>query len=51
MGIIDRNGNGENHDVNRDVVIREATGAGYQLVQQLDWKRDGMDYFLVFTFQ
>ena len=51
VGIIDRNGNGENHDVNRDVVIREATGAGYQLVQQLDWKRDGMDYFLVFTFQ
>src|SRR5439155_16706579 len=36
VGIIDRNGNGENHDVNRDVVIREATGAGYQLVQQLD---------------
>ena len=49
VGIIDRNGNGENHGVNREVVIREAKEAGYLLDQQLDWKRDGMDYFLIFT--
>jgi len=47
VGIIERNGNGENHGVNRDVVIREATDAGYVVEQQLDWKHDGMDYFVV----
>ena len=47
VGIIERNGNGENHGVNRDVVIREATEAGYTVERQLDWKRDGMDYFLI----
>jgi SAM-dependent methyltransferase len=48
VGIIDRNGNGENHGVGRDVVIREAAEAGYILVSQYDFvKGDGMDYFLV----
>jgi len=47
VGIIDRKGNGENHGVNRDVVIREATEAGYLVEQKLDWKHDGMDYLLV----
>jgi cyclopropane fatty-acyl-phospholipid synthase-like methyltransferase len=47
VGIIDRMGNGENHGVNRDVVLREAMDAGYVAEQQLDWKRDGMDYFLI----
>ncbi|HXW93587.1 MAG TPA: class I SAM-dependent methyltransferase [Terriglobales bacterium] len=47
IGIIDRMGNGENHGVNREVVIREAMDAGYVAEQQLDWKRDGMDYFLI----
>ncbi len=50
MGIIDRNGNGEDHGVGRDVVIREAKEAGYSLLQQYDFvKGDKMDYFLVFT--
>jgi ubiquinone/menaquinone biosynthesis C-methylase UbiE len=49
VGIIDRNGNGENHGVGKDVVIREAKEAGYQLAGQYDFVKDGMDYFLVFT--
>jgi len=50
VGIIDRNGNGEDHGVGSDVVIREAQEAGYQLLEQYDFvKGDKMDYFLVFT--
>ena len=50
VGIIDRNGNGEDHGVGKDVVIREAKEAGYLLVEQYDFvKGDKMDYFLVFT--
>ena len=50
VGIIDRNGNGENHGIGSEVVIREAKEAGYRLVQQYDFvKGDDMDYFLVFT--
>jgi len=50
VGIIDRNGNGEDHGVGRDVVIREAKEAGYQLKEQYDFvKGDKMDYFLVFV--
>jgi hypothetical protein len=48
VGVIDRNGNGENHGVARDIVIREANAAGYQLLEQDDFVKDGMDYFLVF---
>jgi SAM-dependent methyltransferase len=49
VGIIDRNGNGENHGVNRDVVVREAEQAGYWLLGEYDFvKSDGDDYFLVF---
>jgi predicted methyltransferase len=49
MGIIDRNGNGKDHGINRSVVIKEAAQAGFALVEQYDFvKRDGMDYFLVF---
>jgi SAM-dependent methyltransferase len=48
VGIIDRNGNGEDHGVGRDVVIHEATEAGYRLLEQYDFvKGDKMDYFLV----
>jgi ubiquinone/menaquinone biosynthesis C-methylase UbiE len=48
VGIIDRNGTGEDHGVNRDVVLEEATQAGYRLLQQYDFvKGDKMDYFLV----
>jgi SAM-dependent methyltransferase len=49
IGVIDRNGNGENHGVSREVVIREANEGGYRLVQQYDFVKDGMDYFLVFS--
>jgi SAM-dependent methyltransferase len=49
VGVIDRNGDGTNHGVDRDVVIREMEGAGYKLLQQEDYKKDGMDYFLVFA--
>jgi SAM-dependent methyltransferase len=50
VGIIDRNGNGENHGVGREVVIREAKEAGYTLQDQYDFvKKDQMDYFLIFT--
>ena len=50
VGIIDRNGNGENHGIGSEVVIREAQQAGYRLLEHYDFvKGDDMDYFLVFT--
>jgi predicted methyltransferase len=48
VGVIDHNGDGENHVVARDGAIREAAAAGYQLLEQDDFVKDGMDYFLVF---
>lgn len=49
IGIIDRSGKGDDHGVSRDVVIQEATQAGYQLQEQYGFvKGDGQDYFLVF---
>jgi ubiquinone/menaquinone biosynthesis C-methylase UbiE len=50
VGVIDRNGNGEDHGVGHEVVIREAKEAGYKLIEKYDFvKGDKMDYFLVFT--
>lgn len=50
IGIIDRNGNGEDHGVSKEVVIREAAEAGYELHKFQDFvKGDEMDYFLIFT--
>ncbi len=49
VGIIDRNGNGENHGVQRNVVLKEAAEAGYELSGSHDFVKDGMDYFLVLT--
>jgi hypothetical protein len=50
LGIIDRNGNGTNHGVSREIVIQEAERAGYRLAKSYDFvKDDGMDYFLLFT--
>jgi ubiquinone/menaquinone biosynthesis C-methylase UbiE len=50
VGIIDRNGNGADHGVQKGVVIREAAQAGYKLTAQYDFvKGDKMDYFLVFA--
>src|SRR5204863_1405185 len=42
LGIIDKDGNGRNHGVNREVVIKEAAKAGFSLVDQYDFvKPDG----------
>jgi cyclopropane fatty-acyl-phospholipid synthase-like methyltransferase len=51
VGIIDRNGNGGDHGVQKDVVIREAGQAGYRLLEEHDdlVKADKVDYFLVFV--
>src|SRR5437868_6544305 len=50
VGIIDRNGNGEDHGIDRDTVIHEAGEAGYRMIGQYDFvNADKMDYFLVFT--
>jgi ubiquinone/menaquinone biosynthesis C-methylase UbiE len=50
VGIIDRNGNGEDHGVGKEVVLHEATDAGFKLLEQYDFvKGDKMDYFLVLT--
>jgi ubiquinone/menaquinone biosynthesis C-methylase UbiE len=50
VGIIDRNGNGEDHGIGSEVVIREAEEAGYRVSERYDFvKGDKMDYFLVFT--
>ena len=49
IGIIDRNGNGADHGLQRDIVIHEMTEAGYKLVAKYDFtKADGQDYFLIF---
>jgi cyclopropane fatty-acyl-phospholipid synthase-like methyltransferase len=52
VGIIDRNGNGEDHGVQKDVVVREAGQAGYRLIEEHDdmvKAEDRVDYFLVFV--
>jgi ubiquinone/menaquinone biosynthesis C-methylase UbiE len=49
IGVIDRNGNGEDHGIKPDVIVREASEAGYKLLEKYDFVKDGMDYFLVFS--
>jgi SAM-dependent methyltransferase len=50
VGIIDRNGRGDDHGLDQPVVVKELERAGYRLVASYDFiKPDGMDYFLVFT--
>jgi len=49
LGIIDRNGKGDDHGLDKEVVIKEAERAGFVLVNQYDFvKPDSVDYFLVF---
>ncbi len=49
VGIIDRNGNGDDHGIKKETVIDEAKRAGFSLKEEFDFvKDDGMDYFLVF---
>lgn len=48
IGIIDRNGNGEDHGIDKRVVEQEAVRAGYRLIGHYDFvKPDREDYFLV----
>jgi predicted methyltransferase len=50
VGIIDRNGNGTDHGLQREVVEREMGEAGYRLAASYDFtKADGQDYFLIFV--
>lgn len=49
IGIIDRNGTGDDHGIDKQKVIDEARLAGFILKEEHDFtKGDGMDYFLVF---
>ncbi len=49
LGIIDRNGKGDDHGIDKEKVIEEAKRAGFVLKEEFDFtKDDGMDYFLVF---
>jgi SAM-dependent methyltransferase len=49
LGIIDRNGEGDDHGLDAGKVIEEAERAGLVLVSQHDFvKPDRMDYFLIF---
>jgi ubiquinone/menaquinone biosynthesis C-methylase UbiE len=52
IGIIDRNGTGSgtDHGVPQATLEREMSEAGYQVVERYDFtKKDGQDYFLIFT--
>jgi len=50
LGIIDKNGKGNDHGLDADVVIKEAAQAGFKLAGQHDFvKGDKMDYFLIFV--
>ena len=52
VGIIDRNGSGDNHGLDMEKVVGEMKLAGFVLKDSYDFvKPDGMDYFLVFEIQ
>lgn len=49
VGIIDKNGSGDDHGIKKEVVVDEMKRAGFAKVDDYDFtKADGMDYFLVF---
>jgi predicted methyltransferase len=49
VGIIDREGKGDDHGIESKVVVEEMGRAGFELVATYDFvKPDKMDYFLVF---
>lgn len=49
LGIIDRDGNGDDHGIDRKTVIKEAEQSGFKFLEQHDFvKPDEVDYFLVF---
>jgi len=37
LGIIDRNGTGSDHGLDRDTVVSEARRAGFELIEQYDF--------------
>ena len=50
IGIIDREGDGDDHGIDPEVVKEEAARAGLEFVESYDFvKADRMDYFLVFA--
>jgi ubiquinone/menaquinone biosynthesis C-methylase UbiE len=50
VGIIDKNGNGANHGLDREVVEKEMAEAGFKLSATYDFtKADGEDYFMIFV--
>lgn len=51
IGIIDRNGNGSDHGIEKSVIVQEMTEAGYQLKDEKDSlvTEDKVDYFLIFA--
>ncbi len=50
VGIIDRNGKGDDHGLDEKILRREMADAGYKLEARYDFtKADGQDYFLIFT--
>ena len=52
LGVIDKNGKGDDHGIDKEKVIEEAKRAGFVLKEEFDFtKADGMDYFLVFKVQ
>jgi len=49
IGIIDRNGKGDDHGLKQAIVEREMASAGFREIEHYDFtKADGQDYFLVF---
>ena len=52
VGVIDRNGTGTDHGLNRDVLEREMGEAGFKVKARYDFtKADGEDYFVIFVAQ
>ena len=51
IGVIDRLGNGADHGVEKDVVVKEMSQAGYELKDEKDSlvTEDKVDYFLIFA--
>ena len=48
VGVIDRDGKGDDHGIDRKVVVEEARAAGFRLISTYDFvKPDREDYFLV----
>ena len=50
VGVIDRNGNGTDHGLDRAVLEREMREAGFKVQARYDFtKADGQDYFVIFV--